>query len=168
MSKAGDSVPEGKFSFLVPSDANNQDVCTELKRISTKDWKGKRVVVFGVPGAFTPTCHQQHLPGFVEKYREILDKNVDEIVMICANDPWVNDAWRRETKATGKVTLLCDPDCTWAKKTGLSVDLSEYDLGVRHKRFVALIQDETFKILDVEEGTDDVTLSGAQHILPKL
>jgi glutaredoxin/glutathione-dependent peroxiredoxin len=109
---------------------------------------GKRVVIFGLPGAFTPTCSAKHVPGYVEHLPELKAKRVDEVWCVAVNDGFVMAAWGREQKAIGKVRMLGDGAADFAKKLGLDVEIP--GMGVRMKRFSMLVDDGVVKSLNIE------------------
>ena len=112
----------------------------------------KRVVIVGVPGAFTPTCNLEHLPGFVDNIDNIKDKGVDEIIFIASNDPFVMNEWGKQSGSKG-ISFLGDPFCDFGKETSLTMDLAVIGLGVRLSRFALIIDDCIVKeILDEEGG----------------
>ncbi len=111
---------------------------------------GKKVVLFGVPGAFTPTCSNKHLPGYVKEADAIRAKGVDLIACVSVNDPFVMDAWGKAQEATGKVLMLADGNAELAKKLGLDVDLSKSGMGHRNRRFSMIVQDGVVKELNLE------------------
>ncbi len=113
--------------------------------------KGKRIALFGLPGAYTPTCSGKHLPGFVEKADE-LKKKVDEIWCLSVNDAFVMGAWGRENGATGKVRMMSDGNAELTKALGLVLDLTARGIGVRSQRYSMLIEDGVVKKLNVEQG----------------
>ncbi len=127
-------------------------------------FKGRKVVLFSVPGAYTPTCSKEHLPGFISRADEIKSKGIDEIICLAVNDPFVMQAWGNEQGAEGKVTLLPDWDGAFTKALGLTQDISVAGLGVRGKRFSMRIEDGVVKSLDIEDGKG-VTVSGADQCL---
>jgi peroxiredoxin len=131
-------------------------------------FKGKKVVLFGVPGAFTPTCHRNHLPGFLEKNSQIRAKGVDTIAVTGVNDVFVMDAWRKATDAAGKIDFLADGGAGFAKAIGLSIDLTERGLGVRSQRYSMLVDDGVVRVLNVEESPGKAELSGADAMLAQL
>ena len=119
--------------------------------ISTDEvFKGKKVVLFSVPGAFTPTCSKKHLPGYLEKYDEFKQKGVDTIACLAVNDAFVMDAWSKAQGADGKVLMLSDGNGEFTKKLGLEMDASKYGMGTRGKRFSAIVEDGVVKELNVE------------------
>lgn len=129
---------------------------------------GKRVALFGLPGAYTPTCHREHLPGYVERATELRAKGVDEIACVSVNDPFVLEAWSRDLGAAGSVSMLSDSDAALARAMGLDVDLSAAGLGVRCKRYSALVDDGVVRELNVEEDVSALTVCSASHFLTLL
>lgn len=136
--------------------------------VATDDYfKGRKVVVFSVPGAFTPTCSAKHLPGFVENAETILGKGVDEIACLSVNDAFVMHAWGKDAGVDGKVTMLADGNADFAKALGLEMDASGFGMGLRSKRFSMIVEDGTVSELNVEEpGAFQV--SSAEHALTQL
>ncbi len=119
--------------------------------LNTGDYlKGKKVVLFAVPGAFTPTCSAKHLPGFVQRAEEFKAKGIDEILCTAVNDPFVMREWGKQGSAEGKVTLLPDGNATLAGALGLEMDGSGYGLGTRSKRYALVIEDGVVKDVQVE------------------
>jgi peroxiredoxin len=112
--------------------------------------KGKRVVIFGLPGAFTPTCSAKHVPSYVANHDKLKAKNVDEVWCISVNDAFVMGAWGREQKAGGKVRMMADGSADFAKATGLTFDLTARGMGVRSQRYSMLVKDGVVKALNIE------------------
>lgn len=157
--QVGDKIPEVTLKWLTPSG---------MAEVKTSDlFKGRKVVLFSVPGAYTPTCSKEHLPGFVSRADEIKAKGVDDIVCLSVNDPFVMQAWGNEQGAEGKVTMLPDWNGRFTDAMGLTQDISVAGLGVRGKRFSMLVEDGVVKSLNVEEGKG-VTVSGANQCLVNL
>ncbi len=129
---------------------------------------GRKVVLFGLPGAFTPTCHKNHLPGFIADEEAFKAKGVDEIAMTSVNDPFVLTAWQKATGAEGKIAFLADGGADFAKAIGLDIDLGAAGLGVRSKRYSMLVEDGVVKQLNVEESPGKADLSGAPHLLAQI
>ncbi|KAL4431014.1 hypothetical protein ABPG75_006270 [Micractinium tetrahymenae] len=129
--------------------------------------KGKKVVLFAVPGAFTPTCSLKHLPGFIEKADELRSKGVDTIACVSVNDAFVMDAWGKSVGADGKVLMLADGSAVFTKAVGAELDLTDKGLGVRSRRYAMLVDDGAVKVLNLEEG-GAFTVSGAEDILAAL
>ena len=138
------------------------------KDISTDDiFKGKKVVLFAVPGAFTPTCSVKHLPGFVEKATEIKGKGVDTIACLAVNDAFVMGAWGKAQNTGDKVLMLADGAAAFTKQLGLDLDLTGPGMGVRSKRYAMVVENGTVKALKVEApGAFEV--SSAEAILKAL
>ena len=131
-------------------------------------FKGKTVVLFSVPGAFTPTCSMKHLPGFVEKASEIKAKGVDEIVCMAVNDAFVMGAWGDSQKAHGKVRMVADGNGELTKALGLELDASANGLGIRSKRYSMLVEDGMVKSLNIEDAPGKADISGADNLLKQL
>jgi glutaredoxin/glutathione-dependent peroxiredoxin len=129
--------------------------------------KGKRIVVFGVPGAFTPTCSAKHVPGYVQHLADFKAKKVDEVWCIAQNDGYVMAAWGRDEKAIGKIRFLGDGSGELTKKLGLEVDLSKHGLGMRMQRFSMFVDDGVVKQLNVE-APGKFEVSNAETILKQL
>lgn len=140
--KVGDTIPSMKVMMATPDGP---------KEVSTDEiFKGKKVVLFAVPGAFTPTCSAKHLPGFVEHASEIKAKGVDTIACIAVNDAFVMGAWARDTGAEGRVLMLADGSGQFTKAMGLELDLVARGLGVRSQRFALVAQDGKITYLAIE------------------
>jgi len=165
----GDIIPEGTFTY-VPYTPEMEDnlVCGVPTKLSTNEWKGKKVVLFAVPGAFTPTCHAKHLPGFVEKFDEFKKKGVDVIAVVAANDPFVMSGWGRFEGLKDKILALSDTNAGWSKSLGLSLDLSERGMGIRTTRYALILDDLKITYVEAEPNPTGVTVTGADAILAKL
>ena len=165
--KSGDRLPEGKLTEATEFDTvagcplNPQDISV------TEATKGKKVVVFGVPGAYTPTCSAKHVPGFVANYDKLKAKGVNEIWCVAVNDAFVMGAWGRQQKAAGKVRMLGDGSADYTKKLGLELDLNARGMGLRMQRFAMIVQDGVVKHIAVE-GPGKFEVSSAEAILAKL
>lgn len=131
-------------------------------------FKGKRVVLFAVPGAFTPTCTLNHLPGYLENRDAILSRGIDDIAVIAVNDWHVMGAWAQASGGMGKIHFLSDWDGSFTKALGLDVDLSAAGLGVRSKRYSMLVENGTVKSLNVEESPGQATVSSAAALIEQL
>jgi peroxiredoxin len=130
-------------------------------------FKGRRVALFSVPGAFTPTCSARHLPGFVEKIEELKAKGVDEVACTAVNDAFVLQAWAQSADAVGKVTMLADGNGDFVKAIGLDSDFAKFGMGHRGQRFSMLVNDGVVEQLHVEEpGAFNV--SSADYLLERL
>ena len=152
----GDRLPEATFT-LMGGDGPDQKTTADI-------FGGKKVVLFAVPGAFTPTCSKQHLPGFVENADKIKAQGIDTIACISVNDVFVMDAWGKSAGADGKVMMLADGSANFAKKIGLEMDLSERGLGVRSKRYAMIVEDGVVKTLEIEDAPGCAEKSGAEAI----
>src|SRR5690606_10111697 len=122
------------------------------KKTTDEVFKGKKVVLFAVPGAFTPSCHKNHLPSYVEKYDELKAKGVDSIVVTGVNDVFVQDAWIKAVGCEGKIDALADGSADFAKAMGMDIDLGKAGLGIRSKRYAAIVDDGVVTWFDVEDA----------------
>ncbi|KAK2970966.1 hypothetical protein RJ640_027447 [Escallonia rubra] len=157
---AGDALPEGTLAYF---DAEDQ-----LQQVSVHSLAaGKKVILFGVPGAFTPTCSTKHVPGFIEKAEEFKSKGVDEILLISVNDSFVMKAWAKTYPETKHVKFLADGSGKYTHALGLELDLSDKGLGTRSRRFALLIEDLKVKVANIESG-GEFTVSSAEDILKAL
>jgi glutaredoxin/glutathione-dependent peroxiredoxin len=153
----------------IPSVALKQLTPEGVKEVATDDiFRGKRVVLIAVPGAFTPACSQRHLPGYVERSADIKAKGIDEIACVAVNDAFVMGAWGRDQKAEGKVRMLADGSGDFTRALGLELDLSKGGLGIRSKRYSMLVDDGVVKSLNVEQQPGQVDVSGAEAMLKAL
>ncbi len=142
-----------KVGDKIPSVTLQHKTADGIQSVTTDDFfKGKKVVLFAVPGAFTPTCSAKHLPGFVKNAEAIRSKGVDEIACVAVNDAFVMDAWGKNQSADGKVTMLADGSGKLAKALGLDLDLTERGLGVRSQRYAMVVEDGKVTLLNVEEA----------------
>ncbi|GFZ99444.1 peroxiredoxin [Elstera cyanobacteriorum] len=138
------------------------------KEISTAEiFAGKKVVLFGLPGAFTPTCSAKHLPGFIDKHDDLAAKGVDTIACISVNDAFVMGAWGKAQEAGDKVLLLADGNADFAKAMGLDADFTAYGMGIRSKRFALVAEDGVVKVLNVE-AAGQFEVSSADYVLNQL
>jgi peroxiredoxin len=128
---------------------------------------GRKVALFSVPGAFTPTCSARHLPGFVDKADELRGKGVDEIACVSVNDAFVLQAWAQQAGAEGKVTMLADGNGDFAEALGLAADFSKFGMGKRGQRWSAIVEDGVVKELNVEEP-GAFSVSSADYLLGQL
>lgn len=154
MISLGDLLPDATFKCMTTQGPEDLDT----KAI----FGGKKVILFAVPGAFTPTCSKTHLPGFVDK-AEHLKALGYEIYCVAVNDVFVMDAWGKSLGVDGKVTMLADGNGNFTKAVGLETDLSMFGLGLRSKRYAMVVADCQVKLLSVEQGAG-VTCSGADSI----
>ena len=152
----------------IPSGALTKMGADGPEPVSTEDlFGGKKVVMFAVPGAFTPTCSAQHLPGFVEKAEEIKAKGVDTIACLSVNDVFVMDAWGKDQNAGGKVEMLADGSAALTQGMGTVLDLTDRGLGVRSSRYSMIVEDGTVPQVNMEEG-GGFEVSDADTILGQL
>lgn len=149
-------------TFKVPTADGVQDMTTG------DVFAGKTVVLFGVPGAFTPTCSNNHLPGFLENADAIKAKGVDTIAVVAVNDHHVMKAWAAHTGAGDKIMFLADGSAAFVRKAGLDIDLSAGGLGVRSKRFSAIVKDGVVTTLAIEDSPGKAEASGAAALIGKL
>lgn len=157
--QVGDKIPN--VTLKVMEDGNMNDIATDAI------FSGKKVVLFALPGAFTPTCSKGHLPGFVAKADEIRAKGVDTIACISVNDAFVMDAWGRDRGVGDKVLMLADGSADFTKAVGLELDLSERGFGLRSQRYAMVVEDGVVKALHVEPGSG-FGVSSAENILEVL
>ena len=155
----GDKMPKGQLTRM---GANGPEP------VSTDDlFRGKKVVLFSVPGAFTPTCSAKHLPGFVNNADQLKAKGVDTIACMAVNDVFVMKAWGESAKAAGKVEMLADGNGDYARALGLELDASKFGMGKRGKRFSVIVQDGVVKSVNVEPP-GEFGVSSAEAALKQL
>jgi peroxiredoxin len=153
----------------LPAATLRQVTAEGAKLVTTEQFfAGRKIVLFGLPGAFTPTCHKNHLPGFVADEAAFKAKGVDEIAMTSVNDPFVLTAWQKATGAEGKIAFLADGSADFAKALGLEIDLGAGGLGIRSKRYSMLVEDGVVRQLNIEESPGKADLSGAPHLLAQI
>ncbi|WEK52363.1 MAG: peroxiredoxin [Candidatus Kaistia colombiensis] len=155
----GDRIPAAKFRVVTPDGV--------VEKTDADIFAGKTVVLFAVPGAFTPTCHKNHLPGYLDQAAAIKAKGVDTIAVVAVNDQFVMGAWAKATGAEDKILFLADGSGEFTKAIGLEFDLSANGLGIRSKRYAMIVEDGVVKTLNVEEA-GGVTGSGAAAVLELL
>jgi peroxiredoxin len=156
----GDSLPEATFRVLGSEG---------IDKLTTADiFAGKNVVLFAVPGAFTPTCHLKHLPGFIDKADAFKKKGVNTVACVAVNDPFVLEAWAKATGGMGKVLFLSDGNGEFTKKIGLDFDGSGIGLGTRSKRYAMLVDDGVVKALNIEDSPGVADVSTAEKLLAAL
>jgi glutaredoxin/glutathione-dependent peroxiredoxin len=158
--KVGDRLPEAKFRVLTAEGP--------AWKTSDEVFKGKKVVLFAVPGAFTPTCHKNHLPGFLKNGDAIKAKGIDTIAVTAVNDPFVMDAWKKASGAEGKIEFLADGNGDFAKALDMTLDGSGNGLGLRSKRYSMVVDNGVVKALNIEEAPGKADLSGADALLKQL
>lgn len=158
--KVGDSLPDVVFTVMTP-DGPKASTTAEI-------FKGRKVVLFGVPGAFTPTCSLNHLPGFLAKVAEFKAKGIDEIAVVSVNDVFVMDAWAKQSGAEGKILFLADGIAAFSTAIDLTLDLTERGLGVRSQRYSMFVDDGIVKKLNVEDSLGKAEVSGADALLAQI
>ena len=155
--KVGDKLPDATFTSMTDDGP--------APRTTAETFGGKTVAVFAVPGAFTPTCHNSHLPSFLDQADALRAKGVNEIACISVNDVFVLDAWAKATTASPDILMLADGSADFTKATGMELDLTERGLGVRSKRYAMLVEDGTVKTLLIEDAPGEAVKSSADALL---
>lgn len=150
MIRIGDRVPGGKLQESLEFDAASGCPLGPREVDVEAAVKGRRIVVFAVPGAYTPTCSMKHLPGYVEHAADFRARGIDEIWCVATNDAFVMAAWGRDQNATGKLRLLGDGSAAWTRALGLDMDLSARGMGLRSQRYSMLLDDGVVRRLNVE------------------
>ncbi len=162
----GDRVPDGTLSEFI-------ETATETCAVGPNSFevadmvRGKKIALFALPGAFTPTCSSKHLPGYLQLHDQLKAKGVDEIWCVAVNDAFVMGAWGRDQGVDGRVRMLADGSAAWTSKLGLTVDLSARGMGTRSQRYSALIDDGVVKQLNIEKS-GQFEVSDAQTLLSQL
>ena len=154
--KVGDRLPETTFMTMSPEGP---------KPVKTAEaFDGKKVALFAVPGAYTPTCHKQHMAGFVQNYDELKKKGFDVVACTSTNDIFVLTNWAKDSNADGKILMLADGSAEFAKKIGLDIDLSARGMGVRSRRYSMIVESGVVKALNVEEAPPNHDKSSAANL----
>ena len=156
----GDKIPSVTLKRLGDSGIEDFDIAEYIA--------GKKVVLFGVPGAYTPTCSQKHLPGYIMRADTIRIKGVDEILCLSVNDPFVMQQWGEGLGADGKVTMLADGNADLTKALGLELDGSGFGLGTRSQRFAMVVEDGVVTGLDIEDDAGTLAISDADSCVARL
>ncbi|HEY8520650.1 MAG TPA: peroxiredoxin [Gammaproteobacteria bacterium] len=157
--QVGEKMPQGQFTVMGQNGP---------QPLSTDElFAGKKVVLFSVPGAFTPTCSMKHLPGYVEKADALKAKGVDTVACMAVNDVFVMSAWGKASNADGKVLMLADGNGEYARKLGLELDASKFGMGTRSKRFSMIVEDGVVKQLNIEPP-GEFGVSSAETALSQL
>lgn len=157
--KVGDRVPSVTLRYLTPEG---------VKAVSSEEFfKGKKVAVFGLPGAYTRTCSSRHLPGYVQNAGALRQKGIDTIACLSVNDAFVMDAWGKEHGAPGKIVMLGDGSCEFTEATGLTVDRISAGMGIRSQRYSMIVDDGVIKELHVEPS-GEYGVSSAEAMLARL
>ncbi len=157
--KPGDRIPHAEFAAMTAD--GQQKLATDVV------FAGRKVVLFGVPGAFTPTCSMNHLPGFLRELDALKAKGADTIACTAVNDVHVMDAWAKASGADGKILMLADGNGEFARAIGLNIDRAEAGMGERSRRYSMIVDNGVVKTLNVEEKSG-VNVSGAETILTQL
>ena len=163
MIKVGDKLPAGKLQEFIEVEGNGCSIGPNTFEVE-KEAAGKKIAIFGLPGAFTPTCSAKHVPGYVERAADLKAAGIEEVWCVSVNDAFVMGAWGRDQKTTGKVRMMADGSAEWTKALGLTMDLTAKGMGVRSQRFSMLVDNGVVKTLNIEApGKFDV--SNAETIL---
>ena len=147
--QVGDKLPAGTLSEFVEVEGNGCSVGPNQFKVEDIT-KGKKVVIFGLPGAFTPTCSAKHVPSYLDNLDKLKAKGVSEVLCMSVNDPFVMGAWARDQKAGGKVRMMADGSADYTKALGLEFDLTGRGMGVRCQRFSMLVDNGVVKALNIE------------------
>lgn len=154
--KIGDKLPDAKFTVMGGEGPAPLSVA--------EIFAGKKVALFAVPGAYTPTCHLKHMPGFVARYDELRSKGIDTVACVAVNDIFVLDHWSSEVNPGGKILILSDGSADFTKAIGLDIDMGPRGFGIRSKRYAMLVDDGVIKVLNVETIPPDHDTSSAETI----
>jgi glutaredoxin/glutathione-dependent peroxiredoxin len=164
--KPGDKLPDATLSEFYDVEGNGCSLGPNAFKVADLV-KGKKIVIFGLPGAFTPTCSAKHVPSYLENYDQLRSKGVDEIWCVSVNDAFVMGSWGREQKAAGKVRMMADGSAEFSKACGLTQDLTARGMGIRSQRYAMLVEDGVVQSVSVEEpGKYEV--SSAEAVLKAL
>jgi glutaredoxin/glutathione-dependent peroxiredoxin len=164
--KVGDKLPDGTLTEMI--DTETEGCSIGPNNFAVDDLvKGKKIAIFGLPGAFTPTCSAKHVPGYVANYDKLKAKGIDEIWCISVNDAFVMGAWGKDQKSGGKVRMMADGSGTLTKAMGLELDLIARGMGVRSNRYSMLVDNGVVKSLNVE-GPGKFEVSDADTMLKQL
>ncbi|MCW5667374.1 MAG: peroxiredoxin [Piscinibacter sp.] len=163
MIQVGDKLPAGSLQEFIEVEGNGCTLGPNTFDIQ-KSTAGKTIALFGLPGAFTPTCSAKHVPGYVERYDQLRAAGIDEIWCVSVNDAFVMGAWGRDQHTAGKVRMMADGSAEFAKATGLTLDLTARGLGLRSNRYSMLVIDGVVKALNVE-GPGKFEVSDAGTLL---
>lgn len=164
--KVGEKLPEGTLAEFIEVESAGCSLGPNSFEVSDLV-KNKKIVIFGLPGAYTPTCSAQHVPGYVAHAADFKAKGVDEIWCLAVNDAFVMGAWGRDQKANGVVRMMADGNAAFCKALGLDADFSKFGMGTRSQRYSMLVENGVVKQLNVEEG-GKFAVSNAEAMLAQL
>ena len=164
--KIGDRLPAGTVQEFIEVEGNGCTVGPNAFKVE-EITKGKKIAIFGLPGAFTPTCSAKHVPGYLAHFDKLRAKGVNEIWCFAVNDPFVMGAWCRDQKAAGKIRFMADGAADYTKKLGLELDLTGRGFGMRCQRFSMLVDDGVVKQLNIE-AAGKFEVSDAETMLKQL
>ena len=166
MIKVGDRLPEGTLQEFIEVEGEGCTIGPNTFKVEDLV-KGKKIAIFALPGAFTPTCSAKHVPSYLANFDKLKAKGVDEIWCFAVNDAFVMGAWSRDQKAGGKIRFMADGSAEYTKKLGLTLDLTARGLGLRSNRYSMLVDDGVVKTLDVE-APGKFEVSGGETMLKHL
>ncbi len=161
--KVGDKLPEGTVQEFIEVEGNGCSIGPNTFKVEDQV-KGKKIAIFGLPGAFTPTCSAKHVPSYLNNLDKLKAKGVDEVWCFAVNDPFVMGAWARDQKAVGKIRFMGDGSAEYTKKLGLELDLIARGMGMRAQRFSMLVDNGVVKKLNVE-APGKFEVSGGETML---
>jgi glutaredoxin/glutathione-dependent peroxiredoxin len=164
--QVGDRLPAGTLQEFIEVEGNGCTVGPNTFKVE-EQVKGRKIAIFGLPGAFTPTCSAKHVPGYLRNLDQLKAKGVDEVWCLSVNDPFVMGAWARDQKASGKIRFMGDGSAEYTKKLGLELDLNARGMGTRCQRFSMLVDDGVVKSLNVE-APGKFEVSDAETMLTQL
>ncbi|MEN9865410.1 MAG: hypothetical protein RL748_1000 [Pseudomonadota bacterium] len=164
--KVGDRLPEGKLAEFIEVESEGCSLGPNTFDVSALV-AGKKIAIFGLPGAYTPTCSAKHVPGYVALADQLKAKGVNEIWCVSVNDAFVMGAWGRDQKATGTVRMMADGNADFSKALGLEADFSKFGMGTRSQRYSMLVEDGVVTQLNVEQG-GAFEVSNAETMLAQL
>ena len=148
--KVGERVPDATLTEFIETETEGCTLGPNAFQVANLV-KGKKILMFALPGAFTPTCSAKHVPGYLEHYNAIKAKGVDEVWCVAVNDAFVMGAWGRDQKVGGKIRMMADGAAQWTKALGMEFDLTARGMGIRSQRYAALLDDGVVKVLHLEE-----------------
>ena len=164
--KVGDRLPEGTLQEFIEVETAGCALGPNTFKVEDLV-KGKKIAIFGLPGAFTPTCSAKHVPSYLQNYDALKAKGVDEIWCVSVNDPFVMGAWGRDQKTGSRIRMMADGSADYTRKLGLELDLTARGMGVRCQRFSMVVDDGVVKTLNIE-APGKYEVSGAEAMLKQL